>query len=92
MADVLEIKDEKQIIALAKALSSETRYTIVKLLVNKEMDVSSIAKELKQTEANTSAQVKFLDKAGVLETRYEPGVHGVRKVCKTKVSKVSLLF
>ncbi len=92
MADVLEIKDEKHIIALAKALSSKTRYEIVKLLMNKEMDVSSIGKELKQTEANTSAQIKYLDKVGVLETRYEPGVHGVRKVCKTKVKKVSILF
>ncbi len=92
MADVLEIKDEKQILALAKALSSETRFKIVKLLVDKEMDISNIAKALKQTEANTSAQIKFLDKAGVLDSRYEPGNHGVRKICKTKVKVVSLFF
>ena len=88
MSEVLELSDEQGIISLAKALSSPTRYKIVKLLVNKEMDISNIAKKMNQTEANTSAQIKFLEKAGVLESRYEPGVHGVRKVCKTKVGKV----
>jgi len=54
------------------------------------MDISSIAKRMKQTEANTSAQIKYLEKAGVLDSRYEPGAHGVRKVCKTKVKKIIL--
>ena len=90
MTDTLELNDEKQIIALAKALSSPTRYNIVKLLLDKEMDISSIAKRMKQTEANTSAQIKYLERAGVLDSRYEPGAHGVRKVCKTKVKKIIL--
>ena len=90
MTETLELSDEEQIIALAKALSSPTRYKIVKLLLDKEMDISSIAKRMKQTEANTSAQIKFLERAGVLDSRYEPGAHGVRKVCKTKVKKIIL--
>lgn len=91
MTEILELNDQEQIIALAKALSSETRYKIVKLLLNdNEMDISSIAKKMKQTEANTSAQIKYLEKAGVLDSRYEPGAHGVRKVCKTKVKKIIL--
>jgi len=90
MTEILELSDEESIIALAKALSSSTRFNIVKLLVGKEMDISNIAKLMKQTEANTSAQIKFLEKAGVLESRYEPGAHGVRKVCKTKVKKIVL--
>ncbi|MCG3226515.1 MAG: helix-turn-helix domain-containing protein [Candidatus Heimdallarchaeota archaeon] len=90
MTDTLELNDEKQIIGLAKALSSPTRYNIVKLLLDKEMDISSIAKRMKQTEANTSAQIKHLEKTGILESRYEPGAHGVRKVCKTKVRRIIL--
>ena len=90
MTDTLELSDEKQIIGLAKALSSPTRYNIVKLLLDKEMDISSIAKRMKQTEANTSAQIKHLEKTGVLESRYEPGAHGVRKVCKTKIRRIIL--
>ena len=90
MTETLELSDEEQIIALAKALSSPTRYKIVKLLLDKEMDISSIAKRMKQTEANTSAQIKYLERAGVLDSRYEPGAHGVRKVCKTRVKKITL--
>ncbi len=90
MTETLELNDEKLIIILAKALSSQTRYDIVKLLIDKEMDISSIAKKMKQTEANTSAQIKKLEVAGVLESRYEPGAHGVRKVCKTKISRIIL--
>ncbi|MCG3222920.1 MAG: ArsR/SmtB family transcription factor [Candidatus Heimdallarchaeaceae archaeon] len=90
MTEILELSDEENIIKLAKALSSPTRYKIVKLLLDKEMDISSIAKRMKQTEANTSAQIKYLEKAGVLDSRYEPGAHGVRKVCKTRVNKIIL--
>lgn len=90
MSEVLELSDPEDIIALAKALSSATRFNIVKVLVEKERDISNIAKMMGQTEANTSAQIKFLEKAGVLESRYEPGAHGVRKVCKTKVKKIVL--
>ncbi len=90
MSEILELSDEEPIIRLAKALSSPTRYKIVKLLLDKEMDISSIAKRMKQTEANTSAQIKFLERAGVLDSRYEPGAHGVRKVCKTRVKKIIL--
>ncbi|MHA1222792.1 MAG: ArsR/SmtB family transcription factor [Candidatus Heimdallarchaeaceae archaeon] len=88
--ETLELAKMDEIVTLAKALSSGTRYNIVKLLLDKEMDISSIAKKMKQTEANTSAQIKYLEKAGVLESRYEPGAHGVRKVCKTKVNKIIL--
>lgn len=90
MTEILELSDEEQVIGLAKALSSPTRYKIVKLLLDKEMDISSIAKRMKQTEANTSAQIKYLERAGVLDSRYEPGAHGVRKVCKTRVKKIIL--
>ena len=90
LTETLELSEEKVIIALAKALSSPTRFNIVKLLLDKEMDISSIAKKMKQTEANTSAQIKYLERAGVLDSRYEPGAHGVRKVCKTKVNKIIL--
>ena len=90
MNDVLEIKDSETIIALAKALSSETRFGILKLLIDKELSISKIAKEMNQTEANTSAQVKMLEKNGLMENRYEPGAHGVRNVCKTKIRKIVL--
>ncbi|MHA1514899.1 MAG: ArsR family transcriptional regulator [Candidatus Heimdallarchaeaceae archaeon] len=63
MTETLELSEEKVIIALAKALSSPTRFNIVKLLLDKEMDISSIAKKMKQTEANTSASSDQIPRA-----------------------------
>ena len=82
-----EVPDE-EVPRVAKALSSQTRWRIISLLRDKSMDVSRIAEALKQTEANISAQVKILEQAGLLKSHYEPGEHGVRKVCELAVKQV----
>ena len=84
MSDTIKISEKNEIKALAKALSSDTRYKIAVLLKDKELPITKIADELGQTEANISAQIKFLEKAKIVECRYEPGDHGVRKICKTE--------
>lgn len=68
---------------IARAISSPTRWSILRLLRDKtgKIDVSRIADALKQTEANISAQIKILEKAGLVIAKYEPGEHGVRKIC-----------
>ncbi len=68
----LTVKNE-EVAKIAKALASQTRWEILRLLREKKMDVSRIAETLKQTEANVSAQVKILEKAGLLKSHYEPG-------------------
>jgi predicted transcriptional regulator len=77
---------------LAKALASQTRWEIMKLLQRRGVDVSRIAETLYQTEANISAQIKILEEAGLVKARYEPGVHGVRKICEPAVDKVIIIF
>lgn len=79
---------EDKINKVAKALSSKTRVKILKMTSEKDIDVSRIAGILNQTEANISAQIKILEEAGLLISRYEPGMHGVRKICSTKVDTV----
>ena len=85
--ETLQVKDDK-IPIVAKALSSKTRIQILKMTSEKDIDVSRIAALLNQTEANISAQIKILEQAGLLISRYEPGMHGVRKICSTKVDTV----
>ncbi len=82
------LTEREQIVSVTKAIASQTRYQILKLLSEREHDISRLAEALNQTEANISAQVKQLEKAKLIESRYEPGNHGVRKICKTSVSKV----
>ena len=79
-----------QIIKTSKALGSQTRFEILRLLSKAEMDISRIAESLNQTEANISAQVKHLENADLVECYYKPGDHGVRKICTTKVSSITI--
>jgi predicted transcriptional regulator len=77
---------------VTKAISSKTRWQILKLLKEDALDVSRIAEKLEQTEANISAQIKIMEDAGLIETHYEPGVHGVRKVCRPAVARIILVI
>jgi len=81
---------DKQIEKVAKALTSETRRLILRLIQNSHegMDVSNIASILKMTEANISAQIKKLQEAGLIYCDYCSGNHGVRKISKVKFDKV----
>ena len=86
------IIEENEVAAIARAIASKTRWRILKLLGDKKMDVSRIAESLKQTEANVSAQVKILENAGLLESHYEPGIHGVRKVCEPSLNRLIFII
>ncbi|MHA1401233.1 MAG: ArsR/SmtB family transcription factor [Candidatus Heimdallarchaeaceae archaeon] len=90
MTHELILKEPKKIVELAKVLSSETRYKIVNMLLEKEMTISELAKAIEQTQANTSAQIKMIEKIGLMDNKYEPGDHGVKKICKTKVKRIIL--
>jgi predicted transcriptional regulator len=83
----LVVSDEN-VSQIAKALASNTRWQILKLLKARKLDVSQIAETLGQTEANISAQVKILEKANLITSHYEPGAHGVKKVCFPAVEKL----
>ena len=84
------IVKEEDVAKVAKALASETRWKILKLLKVEALDVSRIAEKVGQTEANISAQVKIMESANLIETYYEPGVHGVRKVCRPAIDRIIL--
>ena len=88
ISSILEVDfDDDQTLLLMKALSSKTRLEILKIL-KKKRDVCEVARELKQTEANISAQIKILEKAHLITPRYESGRHGVKKVCEINVDQI----
>lgn len=80
--------DDERMIEVCRAIGSETRYTIIKMVANEELDVTSIAKKMDQTEANASAHIKQIQKAGLLDVKYEPGIRGVKKVVKYNFNKI----
>jgi predicted transcriptional regulator len=87
---ILTIADPKTLQRVAKAISSDTRQRILVLLNIKSLDVSNIARELGQTEANISAQIQILQKAGLVSSEYKPGGHGVRKICFVNYRKIEI--
>ncbi len=88
LSETLTISDDDAIIRVGRALSSATRLKVLKLLLEGEKDVTRVAKYLNGTEANASAQIKILYEAGLLECRYEPGQHGLKKISKTKIKRI----
>ena len=92
--DFISIQDDKKIELIIKALSSETRRQILNQiqLFEEGMDVSKIAAILDMTEANISAQIKKLEKAGLIYCDYCSGQHGVRKISRLKYNELTLKF
>ena len=58
-------------IKLLKALADNTRFKIVKLLMNGEKCVCEIFPHVKRTQSTTSIQLNVLRKAGILDSRKE---------------------
>jgi len=85
--EVLRIEGDK-IIEIAYVLSSKTRLEILRRTLNAEVDVDELAKEINQSKANTSAQIRILEKAGLVKTIYKPGVRGVKKICTSNVKEI----
>jgi len=84
----LLVSNDNEIELIAKALSSSTRREILRLVRTEEIDVSKIAEYLEMTEANISAQIKRLEKAGLIRCFYTPGQHGVKKISKVTFNKL----
>jgi predicted transcriptional regulator len=84
----LQISDNDTILKIGRALSSGTRLKILRLLLQEEKDVTRVARHLGGTEANASAQIKILQEAKLLDCRYEPGQHGLKKISWTQVKRI----
>ncbi len=90
--DSILIESDDQIELIVKALSSRTRRNIIHQIQIEPLDVSSIALRLEMTEANISAQIKKLEKAGLITCDYASGDHGVRKISSLKFNKLVIKF
>lgn len=76
----------------ARALSSEVAFKILRLLYQEQLDVSTIARRLKLSEAYASEEVSKLEKLGLIKVSYAPGKRGIRKICELTVEKVTIVI
>lgn len=88
----ITINTDDQVEEIMKALSSKTRREILRQIKIEPADVSKIASDLEMTEANISAQIKKLDKAGLIICEYCSGAHGVRKISRLRHNKLLIKF
>ncbi len=89
---VLYVRGIEYINRLASALASKTRLEILKLVSKKELDIGDIARHIRQSKANASAQIKRLEDVGLIKTSYKPGQRGVKKICWTNIREIRILL
>lgn len=75
------------------AMANPTRRKILKLLASKKkLNVTAIASDLEQTEANVSYQIQILEKAKIVNSDFTSGKHGVNKFMSLAYSKISIFL
>lgn len=76
------------VVRVAEALSSATRFKMTRLLSKEKLDISTIAKRLGVSEAYASGEITQLEKLGIIKSTYARGKRGIRKVCELAVRRV----
>ena len=77
----LSFENEKELILVGKALSSEIRIRILKLLDENPLCVNEIAEILQIPPSSAALNVRVLEEAGLIRTELKPGVRGSMKLC-----------
>jgi len=80
----------KEAVKLIQGLSSITNFKILQLLSKEDLDVSTIAKKMKLSEAHISGEIRKLTDLHLINVTYKHGKRGIRKVCMLAVKKISI--
>lgn len=86
---MLHVKNLDECLEIFKALGSELRINIIKLLQeNHEMNMNELATSLGITNGALTSHIKKLEESGIIQVMTERGSHGNQKVCKVAVDKI----
>lgn len=86
---MLHVKNLDEGLEIFKALGSELRINIIKLLQeNHEMNMNELATSLGITNGALTSHIKKLEESGIIQGMTERGSHGNQKVCKVAVDKI----
>ena len=86
---MLHVKNLNEGLEIFKALGSELRINIIKLLQeNHEMNMNELATSLGITNGALTSHIKKLEESGIIQVMTERGSHGNQKVCKVAVDKI----
>lgn len=86
---MLHVKNLDEGLEVFKALGSELRINIIKLLQeNHEMNMNELATSLGITNGALTNHIKKLEESGIIQVMTERGGHGNQKICKVAVDKI----
>lgn len=86
---MLHVKNLDEGLEVFKALGSELRINIIKLLQeNHEMNMNELATSLGITNGALTSHIKKLEESGIIQVITERGGHGNQKICKVAVDKI----
>ncbi|MCC8066617.1 MAG: winged helix-turn-helix transcriptional regulator, partial [Clostridiales bacterium] len=86
---MIHIENLDEGLPIFKALGSEIRIRLVKLLLeNKEMNMNELASHLGITNGALTSHVKKLEESGIVSIMNEHAGHGNQKVCRVNVDKI----
>lgn len=86
----LDLDAGKQLAAVGKALSSEVRIDIIKLLYRQEYNINEIAERLELAPSSAAAHIRVLEEAGIVRTTLLPGIRGSMKLCSLQIECASI--
>lgn len=71
-----------------KALASDIRLNILKILSKDASNIQDIAEKLNISPPATTAHIKKLHDTGLIEINKKPGEHGIQKICSLKTEEL----
>lgn len=84
------LDDVEKLTAIGKALSSEVRVEILRLLCHCSLNVNEIAERMSLPPSSAAMHVKVLEESGLIRTELLPAVRGSMKVCHKAVDTVAV--
>lgn len=84
------LNEHNEILKITRALASEDRLKILKYLLNRSVNIMSIANDLNMPISSVSRHIDILSDAGLIIITYQPGLKGHAKYCAQAVLDVHI--
>ncbi|MGI5854498.1 MAG: ArsR/SmtB family transcription factor, partial [Bacillota bacterium] len=88
----LTIERPEELYTVTKALASEVRIEIIKLLNLYSLNVNEIAEHLNIPSSSAGLNVRVLEEAGLIRTELQPGARGSMKLCSRKHDLIKIIL
>ena len=87
----INLDDKEKLNLIGKALSSDVRIDILRLLSEKSFNVNEIADKLDIPASSAAMHVRALEEAGLIKCDLVPAVRGSMKLCSKAVNGVEMV-